>query len=70
MCKINCSGGCIECAPEEHLTQEEENEELAEKIINLTASYAALAYDWDLREEEDLDDYKGALLKLLQEYKE
>lgn len=18
MCKINCSGGCIECAPEEH----------------------------------------------------
>lgn len=40
---------------------------LLDKIVDLTASYAFVAYGWDLKAEEDLSDYKEELLKLLNE---
>jgi len=47
------------------MSQPNPDKVLMEKIVSLTAGYADVAYGWDMLAEEDLDDYKTELLKLL-----
>lgn len=45
MCKISCSGGCIECAPEDHEDREEMCKQYTDEIIRLYIAGEENAYE-------------------------
>lgn len=47
MCEINCSGGCVDCAPEEHCLNRKKYREMP-PLVNGCQIPAGKDYDWSV----------------------